>query len=211
MKIAKLAVLMLVVLLAAGNLFGQSRNGQIELYGGVGFPLKPDGFKDFYKLGLSLHGQYVMFPSPQLGISLGAAYERFSLDEDAVLDAFGLTADDDVSISGNASIVEFGVGLRPYLTPQEASTQFFLFGVGTFNLVKDEAEVTFTDLLGNEQTVGGSVDENVFGVAVGAGLELPAGESMNIILQGLARFIFADKVTDGETLSFIGVTAGLVF
>jgi hypothetical protein len=55
-------------------------------------------------------------------------------------------------------------------------------------------------------------------VAAGAGLELPAGESLNIILQGLFRFIFTESETDpdtgesvGGTTSFVGVTAGIVF
>jgi hypothetical protein len=44
-------------------------------------------------------------------------------------------------------------------------------------------------------------------VAAGAGLELPAGESFNIVLQGVFRFIF----TDIESSNFLGVTGGLVF
>jgi hypothetical protein len=205
MKMAKLAVGVLVFVLAANTLFAQGRNGQIELYGGIAFPTKPDEFKDYFKNGLSLHGQYVAFPSPQLGISFGAAYERFSFDEDAFLsdleDQLGVDLSG-VSIDGSASVIEFGVGLRPYLTQPEASTQFFLFGMGTYNILKTEITVS---AFGESESAEG--DEKKFGIAAGAGLEFPAGSTMNIIVQGLFRLIF----TEEESTSFIGVTGGLVF
>lgn len=204
MKVSRLAVLA-VLLLVAGNAFGQGRNAQIELYGGLALPLKPDEFKDYFKNGLSLHGQYVLFPSPRFGISLGAAYERFSFDQDAFLsdleEAYGVDLSG-VSITGSASIVEFGIGFRPYLTPPESNTQFFLFGMGTYNLLKTEATV---EAFGFSET--SKEDDNKFGIAGGAGLEIPAGETLNIIIQGLFRSVF----TEGESTSFVGVTAGLVF
>lgn len=211
MKISRLAVLMVVLLLAASNVFAQGRNAQIELYGGVGFPLKPDFFKDYYKNGLSIHGQYVVFPSPRFGISFGAAFEKFSFDEDGFLKDVGLEGIPGLSVEGSASIVEFGIGFRPYLTLPEANTQFFLFGMGTFNLLKDEGTVSYTDEFGNTYSEGGSEDFSQVGVAAGAGIELPAGESLNIIIQGLVRFIFPKEELDDETLSFVGVTGGLVF
>lgn len=205
-RLLTLATILLVLVSQSSNLFAQSRNSQIELYGGIAFPTKPDEFKDYFKNGLSLHGQFVTFPSPQFGISFGAAYERFSFDDEAFLTALEeqLVGVDltDVTIDGSASVIEFGVGLRPYLTPPEASTQFFLFGMGTYNLLKSEIKITAS---GRSDSFDG--DENKFGIAAGAGLELPAGESMNIIVQGLYRLIF----TDDESTSFVGVTAGLVF
>jgi len=194
-------ILALALLLITSPTFAQGRKAQIELFAGGAIPLAPDFFKDYYKIGFSGHGQYVLFPSPRLGISIGAAIEGFTFDGDKYLEDIGLSGSG-VTVEGSASIVEFGIGLRPYLTPPESGTQFFLFGMGTFNLLHDEATAS-----GGGTSDSFKEDFNKFGVAAGAGIELPAGESLNVILQGLTRFIF----TEDETTSFVGITAGVVF
>lgn len=201
MKFSQRMMLLVVFVLCASAVFAQDRRRQIELFGGAAIPLAPQAFKDYYKIGGSLHGQYVIFPSPNLGVSFGLAIEGFTVDQDAVLEDYGLTGTD-ATVEATASIFEIGVGVRPYLTPQTASTQFFLFGMGTFNALTEEATVTY---LG--QTATAKVDGSKFGIAGGAGFEVPAGEKLNIIVQGLARFIF----TEGSTTSFLGVTLGVVF
>lgn len=201
----RLLFLMLVMLVGTSQLFAQARKGQIEVFGGLALPLSPEEFKDYFKMGFSLHGQYVMFPSSQIGISFGAAYERFTFDGDAFLqdleEATGLDLTG-FEVDGNASIIEFGVGIRPYLTKPEASTQFYLFGMGTYNLLKSEATVSFQ---GESEKVSG--DENKPGVALGVGLEFPAGEKINILTQALFRFVF----TEGDATNFVGITAGVAF
>ncbi len=197
-------MLILLLVLTATQVFAQSaaRRKQIELFAGAAFPLAPDVFKDYYKIGGSLHGQYVIFPSPTLGISFGAAFEGFTFDGDKYLEDLGLTGSG-YTVEGSASIVELGVGVRPYLTKPEANTQFFLFGMGTYNAISDEATVSGPGF----GTNSAKNDFNKVGVAAGAGFELPAGEKLNVIIQGLTRFIF----TENETTSFVGVTAGVVF
>lgn len=201
MKLVKFGLILAALLFSVSETSAQDRRNQIELFGGVAIPLAPEEFKNYYKLGGSLHGQYVLFPSPNLGISLGVAVEGFTVDQDAVLEDYGLVGAG-VEVDATASIVELGVGVRPYLTPATANTQFFLFGMGTYNVLKEKVTATY---LGQTETV--EVDGNEFGVAGGAGFEIPAGEKLNIIIQGLTRFIF----TEGSTTSFVGITAGVVF
>jgi hypothetical protein len=236
-------VLALVLLLMASQTFAQGRKAQIELYGGAAFPLSPDLFKDFYKVGISGNAQYVIFPSPKLGISVFAGYEGFTVDAEAIGDAsaanlvgrpiidpngniIGEVTDGRIDAEGTASAVKFGIGIRPYLSNPESSTQFFLFGTGTFNLLKTKTQInggsyTGRDLFGRESTfqlsdaditsVYGAKefkdDTEKFGLAGGAGIEVPAGESFNLIFQGLFNIIF----TEDESTSFLGVTAGVVF
>jgi hypothetical protein len=194
-------MMLLAFVFCASALFAQDRRRQIELFAGAAIPLAPDTFKDYYKVGGSLHGQYVIFPSPNLGVSFGAAIEGFTVDQDAVLEDYGLTGTD-ATIDATASIFELGVGVRPYLTPPTANTQIFLFGMGTYNALTEEVTVTYFG-----ETVSAKGDASKVGVAAGAGFELPAGEKLNIIIQGLTRFIF----TEGSTTSFMGVTLGVVF
>ncbi|MDZ7292605.1 MAG: hypothetical protein ONB44_21280 [candidate division KSB1 bacterium] len=201
MKRVFILVMVLALVLMASQTWAQARKSQIELFGGVAIPLAPDAFKDYFKVGGSLHGQYVIFPSPTLGISFGVAVEGFTFDGDKLLQDLGFSGSG-VTVEGSASVVELGVGLRPYLTQPEANTQFFLFGMGTYNLLSTESKVS-----GFGESYSSKDDTNKFGVAAGAGFELPAGEKINIIIQGLTRFIF----TENETTSFVGITGGVVF
>jgi hypothetical protein len=236
-------LVLIATLLLVSHGFAQERRGQIEFYGGAAFPLGPDVFKDFYKIGLSGNFQYVLFPSPSIGIPIFVGYERFTVDKDAIAEAsaadliglsifdgagnvIGTVIDGSIDADGSASAIKFGIGVRPYLTSPEAPTQFFLFGTATYNLLKLKSQIkdgsyVGRDFVGNQQTFnltqqdivniyGGTEfkeDDNKFGLAGGAGLELPAGESLNLIIQGLFNVIF----TDEDKTTFIGVTAGLVF
>lgn len=240
-----LLIVMALLLLAASQSFAQnSRRSQIELYAGSAFPLSPDWFKDFYKVGLSINGQYVIFPSPRLGISLSAGFEGFTVNADAIGEAsandivgraiidpatggvIGIATDGRIEAEGSASAIKFGLGVRPYLSSSESSTQIFLFGTGTFNLIRQKTQInsgsyTAEDFLGNRETfplteadivtIYGAREfkenEEKFGLAGGAGIEIPAGESFNLIFQGLFNIIF----TKDESTTFLGVTAGLVF
>ena len=234
MKITKMVVLGVALLAMVSSAYAQ-RNSQIEFYGGVAFPMAPDFFKDYTKVGLSGNLQYVIFPSPRLGITFNVGYERFSTDNDKFVNAFsetftGQTADfwidDGFDINPSADItasaIKFGVGVRPYLTTPEASTQFFLLGQVNYNLISNDWNVTqlptaynpLTDVLtvltaddGELEDAFDDNDEKKIGFAGGAGLEIPAGSSFNIVLQGLFNVI----LTEDESTSFIGVTAGLVF
>ncbi|MCP4584135.1 MAG: hypothetical protein GY839_21190 [candidate division Zixibacteria bacterium] len=206
MKRTLICVALLLIVLMVAPSHGQGRLPQFELFVGGAIPLAPDGFKDYYKTGLSIHGQYVIFLSPSIGLSFGAAYEFFMFDSDAFNDDFAEAygwdpRDFGIDTDGNSGILELGVGVRPYLTPATANSQIFLFGMGTYNALKNEVTVSDGD---TEETIEGN--ESKMGAALGAGIELPAG-NMNVIIQGLYRFIF----TEGETTSFVGVTGGIVF
>lgn len=219
MKFSKLFIIVFALLFISENVFSQvgHRRNQIEVYGGLALPMAPDAFKDYYKTGLSLHGQYVIFPSPKLGISFGAGYEIFTVDNDAIKkDFLGSYTGLEISVEGNANVTELSVGVRPYLSALESNMQFFLFGMGTYNFLKNDIKIKYSGLeydfyTGTYYNVEGEEDvkndDDKFGVAIGAGIETPMGESMNLIFQGLYRFIF----TEDETTSFLGITAGVIF
>jgi hypothetical protein len=197
----------LFILIMACSSFAQiSRSSQIEVFGGLAMPLAPDGFKDYWKMGYSIHGQYVIFPTTQMGVSFGLAYEGFTFDGDAFLEDYGYGTDG-YDIDGSTSIVELCAGVRPYITRPEASTQFFLFGMGSYNFLSSEVTIKYDDPIWGpiSETVKG--DDDNLGIAGGLGVEIPAGARFNVIVQGVTRFIF----TEDETTSFIGITLGVVF
>jgi len=244
--------LIIGLVFSASDAFSQlSRKNQFEIYAGAAFPLSPDEFKDYYKMGLSLNAQYVVFPTPRIGIPFFVGYERFTVNNDAINDEFksglvgyeifddfgnylGVITGANIDASGASSAIKFGAGIRPYLTPPEASTQLFLFANASYNLLKTKEEfnggsVTVEDAFGDMyefdlvQDLGFQSEEftddiNKFGIGFGAGIEIPAGSSINLIFQGMYNMIFTEKEKDeytgeefGGTTSFIGVTAGIVF
>jgi len=244
-------LIILVLVFSSVDAFSQlSRKNQFEIYAGAGIPLSPDDFKDYYKVGLSLNVQYVFFPTYRLGIPIFVGYEGFAVDNDAINNEFqsmvvgvplyddfgtylGMITDANMDVEGTASTIKFGVGLRPYLTSPEASTQFFLFGNASYNILKEKQ--TVNDLTATVEDVAGNLydvtftqeflDElsyedtiKKFGVGFGAGIEVPVGDRLNLLFQGLYNMIFTEKYTDeftgeeyGGITSFIGVTGGIVF
>ncbi|MDZ7266511.1 MAG: hypothetical protein ONB48_03445 [candidate division KSB1 bacterium] len=238
MKILKLILFVLLAAGAVSMVGAQNRRSQIEFYGGAAFPMSPDDFKDYAKVGLSGNAQYVIFPSPRLGVTFNAGYEFFSTDNAKFTDALskeltGLTPQEWLDAGFNISprpsaeirstLLRLGAGVRPYLTAPEAATQFFLLGQGSFNVINNDYKATnlpvsYDDLTGQltvfsfddkqfEELAQEDNDEQVFGVGVGAGFEMPAGSSFNLVVQGLFNILF----TKDESTSFVGVTAGLVF
>lgn len=109
----------------------------------------------------------------------------------------------EADIETDLEILELTAGIRPYLTPLEAKTQIFLFGMATLNLVHGSSIVRPAPGLVGERTI----DQYGPGLALGGGVEIPAGSIFNIILQAVGRLIFLED----DTTSFLGVTAGLVF
>lgn len=241
MRNTKFLIVLLALSLAASSAWGQRRK-QIELYAGAAFPMSPDLFKEYTKVGLSGNAQYVLFPSPRLGITFNVGYEFFSVDNAKFVDAVSTantgqpasywaaqvynTPQGQVRINPSADIssnlTRLGAGIRPYLTNPEASTQFFLLGQANYNLITNNFNVTelptaYDATLGflnwvtlkdteYEEQIGEN-DESAFGVGLGGGLEIPAGSSFNIVVQGLFNILF----TKDESTSFVGVTAGVVF
>jgi hypothetical protein len=145
--------------------------------------------------------------------------------------------DAEVETEGSAGAFKVGIGVRPYLTSMESSFQLFLFGNLSYNFLnitrefksasitlKDlntdqtfESELTAREL--EEDGFRSKVEENdsKFGLGLGFGFEVPAGGSINLILQTMANVIFseynerdADKEEENY-ISFMGFTVGIVF
>jgi hypothetical protein len=247
---AKYVMLIAALFLTASHVFAQRKN-QIEFYAGAAFPLGPELFKEYTKVGLSGNAQYVLFTSPRLGITFNLGYERFSTNNAKFVDGYSsaytgqkasfwasqiwITSAGPVRINPSAdisaSLIRFGAGLRPYLTAPEASTQVFLLGQMSFNIINNNFNATelpysydaninflrwgsFDDQ--TWESLVGENDERVLGFGLGGGIEIPAAASFNIVLQGLFNFILTKSENkllqkENQTTTFVGATAGIVF
>lgn len=236
MKRALIALSVLLFAASTSGLNAQlSRRPQFEFYGGLALPMAPEGFKEYMQMGLSGNVQYVIFPSPRFGITVNLGYESFITDNDRFTNflSTSLTGYDadywinqgydiDPSAEISAAAIRFGGGVRPYITPPESNMQFFLLAQANYNLLNykftaadlpaaydytaSELWVYNFDDNSYEETFGEN-DENVVGFGFGAGIEIPAGNTYNIVIQAL----YSVLNTSEESTSFLTLTAGLVF
>lgn len=199
MRFVKFGTLVAYMLVFTSASLAQKRAPQWEAFIGAAIPTAPEGIEDAVKVGLSLHFQYVTFLSPRFGLSLGLALEGFTSSDD--VERLGL----DVDVDGQLNVGELGIGLRPYLTSTESNLQIYLFGMGTFSTL----QFTIPD------SEGGEAADTVYkpGLALGGGIEIPAGSRVNLLFQVLGRVIFTDTSDTGEPdhFQFIGVTGGVAF
>ena len=216
MKYRLLCLIILITLISLTSAYPQEdRRGQIELRGGVALPMAPNYFSKWYSMAYSIHGQYVLFLTQQLGISIGVAYEPFVLNEDGFIEEWtGYKQIDwarqgyDLNLDVHLNIFEISLGVRPYLTQPDENFQLFVFGMGTYNIINSDVGYTLSD---GVDTVSENFDssEERFGIAVGGGMEMPVGDTLNFIFQAVYRFIFVDKLTNGDTVNFLGLSAGI--
>ena len=253
MKRSLISIVLILTLIVISHSNAQlSRKNQWEIYAGFAFPQSPDGFKDYWKVGISLNAQYVYFPTHRIGIPLFIGIEGFATDQEAISNAFreqliGLqftagmiqyeVTDTGVETDGSAGTIKIGTGIRPYLTKPESSIQFFLFGNISLNIlnIKQEfnsASVSIRNLSNNQVTTttltAAELEAEGFqtkfedsssnlGLGLGMGIEIPAGSSINIIIQGMVNVIFTqeEESRSGEektnNISFVGLTAGIAF
>lgn len=227
MNVNKVACITLVLFAAATMGYSQYRPGHLEVTGGASFMTAPEEVKDYIKMGFNVQGQYVAFLSPTVGLSFGVGYNYFPVDEekfeDEIYDELFATGYDiqldELDVSGNVNILELSIGLRPYLSAPDAPNKIFIFGNGTYNMLKAKSKAEFTATYSyydpyygyyestTEAEVESEADEEKFGINAGAGIELQMGAHSKLTIQGGYRFIF----TEDENTNFIGVTAGIIF
>jgi hypothetical protein len=143
------------------------------------------------------------------------AYEPFVVNEDGFIEDWtGYEQIDwtrqgyDLDLDVHLNIFELSLGVRPYLTQPDENFQLFVFGMGTYNIIESDVGYTLSD---GVDTISENFDVNEqrFGIAVGGGLEMPVGDALNFLFQAVYRFVFVDELTNGDTISFLGLTAGV--
>lgn len=167
-RVIKVLIIILLLVSSASIHAQLSRRNQIELYSGFAFPQKPQNFKDYWKVGLSINAQYVIFPTNRLGIPIFIGLEGFTVNNDAISNSFSDALEGfriynnnvtpvaqitsaSVETEGSAGDIKLGFGLRPYLTSSASSIQLFLFGNVSYNIISIKTEfksatITLRDL-----------------------------------------------------------------
>jgi len=189
-------------------------------FGGIGLPMKPSTFKDYWKMGIGFGGELKYNFSEMSSFSASFTYLPFKLDQDAFKDLVAEMASGmDVEISGGAvktSIIS--ANFLQYFTPPEASTSFY-FTVGGGYYIFKPGDVTLKIAYQGQTVYEGTEEieesESGFGINGGAGLEMTMGTSMSLFVEGKYHYTFVEMEGDEEMeletgkVSFITIMAGL--
>jgi opacity protein-like surface antigen len=219
----KIAMIALSLLLCMPLAVGARTAGTITLsgYGGVGLPLKPDFFKDYFKLGVGFGGEVRFNLAKMTSLSASFTHQLFRLNTDKFTDYVTETRLGDVKVSGgNIKCNIISVNLIEYLTPPEARSGFYLtLGGGYYMLPSGEVTVK-VGLLSYTEKI--DIDEKKFGLNGGLGLEASLNPYLNLFIEGKYHLVFTEETSNasmdedansdfsGKT-SFITVMGGLRF
>lgn len=192
---------------AALMLAPQAEAQELRVGGGIGLPMQPSAFTDYW--GLGFHGGAelggAVGKKKTTSIGVAAYHHRFPLDSDAYVEglrARGVLGNESYSLEGGTFILtevfavmhnELGSGsVRPYLVS----------GLGLGFVDASKLVLTIGDVT-REVSVTGETD---FMATLGLGVRAPVGP-ISVFAQARIALVF----TEGDDTMLAPITAGVVF
>ena len=202
----KLAIVLVVVMALA--LSASAENGATKmkpvLYvgGGLGMPISPDFYKDYWKMGIGFGGGLGVQINPSLEVIGKFYYNSFGADWDAI---FGPLASL-VTIEGlDFQVMEFGADVK-YLFNAKAGTPFAPFlvlGVGASSVSFSDVTVSAEGV--EEVTVPSGIDESAISLSAGVGFDYMFSPKAGIWVE--TRYMMI--ATEGESTAYLPIRVGL--
>jgi len=180
----------------------QEKNNDFYIGAGLSFPSGPQIFSDYWKMGFNVGGGFGFPLSPSISLIGTIDYNNFAFDESGFLKALGYS-NSGINVSGgSASIFTIDGNIKILLnTIPKSTTPYIVCGVGFFSL--STADVTVSGGGSSVRVSGDS--ESAFSIQFGAGIDIPAGEAMNIYIEGKYGIGF----TKGENTAYLPLRAGI--
>jgi len=191
--------------------------GKVSLsgFGGIGLPMNPTFFKDYFKMGVGFGGEIRFHLSEMTALAGSFTRQPFKLNADKFSDLFAEETElGEARISGGNIICNvISANVIRYFSPSESPSSLYLtLGGGYYLLPAGEVTVQVGMFKYTEKF---KLDEKKFGLNGGVGLEAEMNPNMNLFVEGKFHFIFTDDAEDdagadfsGKT-SFVTVMAGL--
>ncbi|HHS12354.1 MAG TPA: hypothetical protein ENN03_01145 [bacterium] len=190
----------------------------VEGFGGIGYPMSPEFFTDFWQMGIGFGGGAQYNFTDMTGFKVSYTYLPFKLNSDEFLKLFEemIPAGMEIEIKGGAvnnSIIS--ANLVQYLTPPDASFGFYIVagaGYYLFSMGDLEMKVTYQ---GQTETVTEEMEDDMddkIGINGGVGLEFMIGTTMNLFFEGKYHYLFGEEEGFDDTggmISFITAMAGI--
>lgn len=220
MRKSKIALIVLMIcILPLSMVHAQRMAGglAVEGFGGIGYPLSPEYFTDYWEMGFGFGGGARYNFTDMTTFSVSFTYLPFPLNSDEFVAMFEdmLPAGAELEIDGgsiNTSIIS--ANLVQYFTPPDASIGLYLTvggGYYLFSIADLELKATYLGETETDTIEMGDDVEDKFGINGGAGLEFLLG-TMNLFVEGKYHYLFGEEEgPDGEDgmFSFITAMAGL--
>jgi len=204
----------LVCLLPLTMVSAQRTAGSFSIggFGGIGLPMGPEGFKDYFNMGIGFGGKVKFNFTEMTGISASFTYQPFKIDMDIVTDVFAAAAGAipgmEVDITGgNPKVYIIAAHLVQYITAPDAAVGLYLkAGGGMYRFGFDDVTVKMTYMGSTVETTEEiGVSENKMGFNGGLGFEMSMSSNMWLFFEGLFHYVF----TEVEKTSFITAMAGI--
>jgi hypothetical protein len=216
MKKVLLSVLGLVLLVSSSSAQNDERRIAISAGGGVALPISPKQFRDAWKMGsLSVGGSVGYSVTPAFAVSGSVDYSTFQFDEDGFLKASGVA--DDIAFlrsmgipvtmeikGGDVTILAASVNGKASIAGSAVSP-YFVAGAGLMNLSVEEVSVSVTAMGRTDRGTASVASETAFFVTGGPGLDIHAGEMVDIFVQGTLGF----GLTKGQSTLYVPVKGGV--
>jgi len=169
---------------------------------GLSLPSQPDEFSDYWNLGYNLGFGVGYSFTPAISLIGNFEYNTFGFNEeeflkDAGASGLGISVD-----GGSATILSITGNMKVGIPRQQSSVSpYFTAGIGFFSLSVDDASVSGA---GGSVSVEGN-NESAFSALVGAGLDIPAGETVDVFLQ----VSYGVGFTENDNTSYVPIKAGI--
>jgi len=204
----RILTLTFLAIVAITSMAWSQTDKKTDLYlgGGIAFPAGPEEFTDYWKMGFTAGGGIGFSLTPAASLVLTVGYGAFPLNESEILRLAGVPSYVNTSIDGGtASALDFAGNIKLSLNPTPNTvTPYLVVGAGYFSLSFSDAKIS-ASYMGNSASETLKFDtESAFSTSFGAGIDIPAGETTSIFVEGRYSIAF----TKGENTSYVPLRAG---
>ncbi|MEW5795577.1 MAG: outer membrane beta-barrel protein [Candidatus Zixiibacteriota bacterium] len=209
-KVLFLATCGIIVIAMSGTVFAGETKPAVYLGGGLGLPMSPSTFSDFWKMGFGGTGRFAFEVSPAVEVGATIGYSSFSFDDDKFIEwveaNFG-PVDPTATVDGlGLTALEFLADVKyMFSTGQEAKpfVPYLVATAGMTNLSFDDATVTEA----GETTVIDMSDVSATDLTLGfgAGFQYMLSPKTGLWFDGKYMII----MTEGESTSYVPIRAGI--
>lgn len=197
-----IALLLITQPTLAGTTGGVAYKTEFYINSGVSFPIGPDEFSDYWRMGYNFGGGMGIPVSSNIILIGYFQYNSFRFDDDEFLQDWGLTGYG-ISISGGeASIMTISGTIKATLGQTPLPMRPYLCGgVGFFKL--SIGDITVYDGYSSETAEGDS--ENAFSILFGAGVDFTIGGRIGLFIEG--QYVIG--YTEGESTQIFPLKVGI--
>lgn len=202
----KIIILIAVAGLIASSAFAEGGlKPAIYVGGGIGMPMTPTIFSDYWKMGVGFDGGVGFQFSPKAELVARISYNSFPLDADKLMEEAGVTG---VTIDGlDFQSIEMGADIKILMGAEEAKAKPYVIAGGGFSTIKfTDATVTGDD--GSSVSLpAGAISETDLFFGGGVGMDYMISPTMGIWFDGRVSVV----LTEGESTIYLPIRGGLKF